>query len=577
MTNHKSSVVVLKFGSSVLRSEADLPSAVHEIYRYWREGMQVVAVVSAFGNTTDELLQRAERICTQPEKSALATLLATGEAASSALLSLALARAGIPARVLDAVQVGLHTAGEHTDADPISIDAARLLRESRDAVVVLPGFVGRGENGDTTLLGRGGSDYSALFLAQRLRAHCVLVKDIDGLYTSDPSATGARPSRFIQANYNTALRVGGKVVQQKAVRFAAAHNLRFSITSVGSSCATEIGPGADQYDSSEFSDSPLNVALLGCGTVGAGVYQRLAALPELFTVTGVGIRKGDKARAIGVPEHLITSNLESLVERPCDVVVELIGGTSRAASLVESALRLGRSVISANKALLASKVEELQTLAAETDAELLYSAAVAGVAPAFETIKRARVRSSIKSFSGVVNGTCNYILDRLAAGDDFSAALYAAQEQGYTEADPKADLDGTDAAQKLVLLARAAFGVNLRFDEIAREGIEGLNADRLRAARSNGTTIRLVAACSRSANGLEAFVKPIGLLADDPLSQARGVENRLVVETEDGDRFVACGHGAGCWPTSEAVMADLFELRRSRTAVDFDELKESVA
>src|SRR5262249_4066526 len=145
-------------------------------------------------------------------------------------------------RLLDAAQVRLRTTGEHMDANPISIDAARLFAATRNEVVVLPGFVGRSEDGDTTLLGRGGSDYSAVYLAQQLRAHCVLLKDINGLYTSDPANTSIRPSRFIQASYDTALRAGGKVVQPKAVRFAAANNLHFSITSIGSSRVTKIGP-----------------------------------------------------------------------------------------------------------------------------------------------------------------------------------------------------------------------------------------------------------------------------------------------------------------------------------------------
>ena len=210
-------IIVLKFGSSVLRSEAYLPNAVHEIYRHWREGAQVIAVVSAFGDTTDQLTRRAETLCAEPDRSALATLLATGEAASSALLGLALNRSGISSRVLDPMQAGLRTMGSKLDADPIAVDAARLLAESRRAVVVLPGFVGRGEQGDTTLLGRGGSDFSALFLAHHLRANCILIKDVEGLYTSDPAGQTVRGSRFEQASYETALRLGGSVVQHKAV------------------------------------------------------------------------------------------------------------------------------------------------------------------------------------------------------------------------------------------------------------------------------------------------------------------------------------------------------------------------
>ena len=573
----QSNIVVLKFGSSVLQSETDLASVVHEIYRHWREGTRVVAVVSALGNTTDELLRQAQRICAQPEGAASATLLATGEAASSALLSLALTRSGVPVRLLDAVQVGLRTVGGHMDANPVSIDAARLLEATRCEVVVLPGFVGRGEDGDTTLLGRGGSDYSALYLAQQLRAQCVLLKDIDGLYTTDPASTSIRPSRFIQASYDTALRVGGKVVQQKAVQFAAANRLQFSITSIGSSRVTNIGPAVDRLDSFDNSSAPLRVALLGCGTVGSGVYQRLAALPDLFTVTGVGVRKGDRARSTGVPEHLITSDLEALVERPCDVVVELIGGTKRAASLTEWALRLGRDVVSANKALLSFKAEDLERLAADCGAELRYSAAVGGSLPAFETIRRARTIGRIKAFSAVLNGTCNYILDRLSGGASVISAVRAAQDEGYAEADPALDLGGLDAAQKLLLLVRAAFDVNLRLESVTRKGIEGLDEERLKDAHKRGKTVRLIAECRRSGNDLEASVEPIELASTNPLAQPRGVENRLIVEIENGHRLIVSGKGAGCWPTTEAVMADLFDLRRSQSAAQKSDLEVRVA
>src|SRR5207302_3593223 len=139
---------------------------------------------------------------------------------SSALLVMALKRAGIPARIFDASEIGLRTVGSRLDAVPTAVDSARLASESRRGVVVMPGFVGRGESGDTTLLGRGGSDLTALFLAHRLSASCVLVKDVDGLYTSDPASIALRPSRFAQVSYETVARLGGPLVQLKAVRFA---------------------------------------------------------------------------------------------------------------------------------------------------------------------------------------------------------------------------------------------------------------------------------------------------------------------------------------------------------------------
>ena len=174
-------------------------------------------------NTTDELTRRAHTVCNQPDDLLLAALLATGEAASSALLGLSLNRAGIPATVLDAQQAGLCTSGPTLNSDLIAVDAARIFESLSRGVVVLPGFVGRGERGETTLLGRGGSDLTALFLAQQLGGVCRLVKDVDGLYTCDPnSPAGSHARRFARISYGTAAKVGGSVVQPKTIEFAEA-------------------------------------------------------------------------------------------------------------------------------------------------------------------------------------------------------------------------------------------------------------------------------------------------------------------------------------------------------------------
>jgi homoserine dehydrogenase len=551
-------IIVLKFGSSVLRSENDLPAAVHEIYRWWRDGYQVVAVVSAFGNTTDELTQRALSVCEQPDDALLAALLATGEATSSVLLGLALNRSGIPASVLDAEQAGLSTEGPILDANLITVNAGRILSVLKTGIVVLPGFVGKSRLGKTTLLGRGGSDLTALFLAQQLGGTCRLIKDVDGLYTSDPNSySGPSAARFARVSYGTALRVGGAVVQRKAIEFAERERLRFSVSSIGSCRVTEVGPHPDTVTLSELPARPLRVALLGCGTVGGGVYQRLAALPELFSIIAVGARNVDA----GVPIKLITPHLEALIEEPVDVVVELLGGIEPARTLISKALRLGRSVVTANKALLAIELTKLQRLAAN-NATLRYSAAVGGVVPVLETITRARRHSALHSVSGVLNGTTNFILDQLANGSDWSAAIAAAQQNGYAERDPKLDLDGTDAAQKLVLLARAAFGVDLPLRSIEKQGIESLNPKQIRDAKNNGRVTRLVAECRRASEGFVASVSPIELPLDHPLARVSGVENRLLIQSRLTQSWEVCGRGAGRWPTTEAVMADLFDLRR---------------
>ena len=564
-------IIVLKFGSSVLRTGSDLPAAVHEIYRWWREGLQVVAVVSAFGHTTDELTQHARTACEQPNDQLVAALLATGETASSALLGLALNRAGIPATVLDAEQAGLMTDGPVLDANLTAIDATAVLDGLENGVVVLPGFVGRGRSGKTTLLGRGGSDLTALFIAQRLGGVCRLIKDVDGLYTSDPNFMGGPPAtRFVRVSYATAARVGGAVVQPKAIDFAEAHRLRFIISSAGSSQATEIGPHADSIALSEARIQPLRVALLGCGTVGGGVYQRLAAQPQMFDIVGVGTRNVEHAIQREVPVRLITTHLEALIAEPVDVVIELLGGQEPARTLISSALRLGRHVVTANKALLANEVSSLERLASGSGVELKYNAAVGGVLPALETVSRARRFGPLQSIAGVLNGTTNYILDQLANGSDLAAATAAAQTNGYAERDPQLDLNGTDAAQKLVLLARAAFDVELPLSSVKKQGIQDLSQ-----SRNNGHLTRMVAVCQRESHGFSATVAPVDLPRDHPLANVNGVENRVLIQSQTGKFWDVCGSGAGRWPTTEAVLADLLDLWRESSAVE--EEQECVA
>ena len=244
--NKENQITVLKFGSSVLRSDADLTLVVKEIVRWRRRGHRVVAVVSAIGNTTDVLTQRAHAISNRPVDSFIASLLATGETESAALLGIALTEAGIKSKVLDAVQAGLFTSGSTLDAALKDVKTSVILNALKTDVVVIPGFVGRNERNQTTLLGRGGSDLSALFIAHRLGAECRLIKDVDGLYTSDPNSTVDRVAdRFERVSYESTLRIGGAVVQRKAVEFAQAQRLSFYISSLDSQLATEVGPFED--------------------------------------------------------------------------------------------------------------------------------------------------------------------------------------------------------------------------------------------------------------------------------------------------------------------------------------------
>jgi homoserine dehydrogenase len=488
-----SHTIVLKFGGSVLRSESDLPLAVHEIYREWRAGRRVAAVVSAFGATADDLLKKAEQLGLPPQREGLAALLATGHSASAALLTLALDRSGIPVTLLDSSQIGLVTQGDPLDADPVAVDAPSLARELERAVVVVPGFSGRDALGRPTLLGRGGAERTARFLACRLGASCRRIEGAEGLQ--------APPRR-----------------------------------------------------------APLRVTLLGCGTVGGGVLARLLAQPSLFQVTGVAVRELGRVRAPAVPRRLLTDDPAALLERDSDVVVELMGGTDPARGLISWALHLGRHVVTANKALLADDLETLSERAGRRGGSLRFSAAVGGALPALETVRRAASLEPVRSIAGVLNGTCNFVLDRLAEGSSFAGAVKLAREAGYAEADPTLDVDGSDAAQKLSLLAREAFGELLPWRGISRRGIDAIDERAVAEAARRGRRVRLVASCERGPDGLRASVQPLELPPDHPLARPRGAGNALAVELRSGEVLALEARGAGRWPTTEAVLADLHDL-----------------
>ena len=557
---------VLKFGSSVLRSEADLPTAVQEIYREWRRGAAVVAVVSAFGNTTDDLLKRAEQLGLPPSPGAVAALLATGEAAASALLTLALQRSGLPATLLDAHTARLATRGDLLDAELVGVSADRIHRALRDGIVVIPGFVGRDASGRTAVLGRGGSDLTAVVLAKELGGSCRLVKDVDGLYTADPSRPGAH--RFATASWETALRVGNGVVQPKAIRLAQDAGIALEITAAGPLAGTLVGPGPDRLAPPGPPRSPLRVALLGCGNVGGGVLERLLARPDLFRVTGVAVRDPERARRSGLPRRLLAAGPVALAEGDCDVIVELLGGREPARRAVVRALETGKPVVTANKALLASEIDSLEELAARNGARLLSSASVGGALPALEAVRRFAGR--IRAVSGVLNGTCNYVLDRLAIGDSFETAVASARAAGFAEADPALDLDGSDAAQKLSLLAREAFGVLLQWEAIPRQGIRGVDRALLETAAHRGRAVRLVARAERTSGGLRASVVPLEIPRSHPFARTSGAGNALRIETTDGEVVDLSAQGAGRWPTCEAVLADLHDLAAERAAAHLE-------
>ena len=569
------SVVVLKFGGSVLRGEADLARAVHEIYRWIRRGNRVVAVVSALEGTTDALIARARAYADSPEAihpGAYASLLATGEQTSAALLGFALDRAGVPVEVLDAASVALRTSGTVVDGFPESIDARKVLGTlERVPVVVLPGFIGRDADGRTTLLGRGGSDLTALFVAERLEdagavgTLCRLVKDVDGLYEFDPAKEtgGARPRRFARVHWDGALALDGGIVQHKAVRYAKEKGLAFEVGAALEDRATVVGNVERAFDDGEAAREPgekTRVAILGCGSVGLGVYRRLEALAERFEIVGVAVRDIEKAAAAGVERRLLTTDAIGAATGACDIVIETIGGTRVALEAIRGALRSGTDVVTANKAVIALAGEELESTARVRGARLAFSAAVGGGTPAIETVRRVAAAGVITEIVGVLNGTTNFVLGLVEAGVGFTEAVKRAQQAGFAEADPSRDLDGRDAGDKLCVLAREAWGATLDPALVEREGLDQSSIARARVGVAPGETIRHVARVRREGDGsVHAGIRVERVAATSVLGCVQREWNAVVIRTAGAERAVV-GRGAGRWPTAESVVADALEI-----------------
>lgn len=558
----ESPIQVLKFGSSVLASPEHLANAVHEIYRWWREGKRVVAVVSAIGSTTDRLLAEAKRLSARPDEEATAELLATGEAESVALLKLALAKAGIPASALDAARLGVRTRGPLLDADPVALDVDALHTHLRQRpVLVVPGFVGRHDDGRLSLLGRGGSDLTALFLAARLGAECRLLKDVPGLFEWDPASEGPAPRRFSTIRFADALELDGAILQKKALAFAQSRGLSFLVGRCAAARQTLVGASTTVIASDPEPLAPLRVGLLGLGTVGVGVATHVLRQPERFELIGAVVRDAAKRRAIDLPAGRIYTHPDELLAQKPDVLIDCAGNAEAFALRLIGALEQNIRVITADKALLADSTGNLADWLAGDQPRLRGSASVAGVVPALEAVRRSR--PEVRIIEGVLNGTTNFVLERVAEGCTLEEAVREAQELGFAEADPSADLDGLDAQRKLALLVQAAWGETLRPDHIACTGIRA--AAELAARATPHERVRLVARAERFANGrIVAEVAPRLLPLDHAMAQAQGEGNAVVIETEEGERVSLAGKGAGRWPTAEAVLADLLDLWRER-------------
>ena len=556
------SVLVMKFGSSVLSGPADAPAVASDIYAEVRRGRRVVAVVSAFAGETDRLLAEARALGLAHDNPLLPAYVVQAEERSAALTAMACDRVGLSATTLSVRDLGIVAEGPAEHARPNALNRSALEQAlDRHEVVIVPGFGALSPEGRVVLMGRGGSDLTALFLAAELGLdHVQLVKDVDGLYDRDPNLDpDAR--RYDQASWMEAKALGGGLVQPDALELAEARHLRVEVRNHADGHRTVIGPDSAPPRPAQAS-GPLKVAVAGCGVVGGGALARLLG-DQRFEVVGVLVRDPAKPRDIpGVSANtlasLLVSDARTLLDRQPDIVLEALSEADAGHALIRAALQRGVDVASANKQAVSRHPAELLALAEANDAKLLWSASVGGGVPMVETLRTARGVGPVLAFEAVLNGTVNFMLERLDAGASFEVALAEARVAGFAEEDPSSDLEGLDAAAKVRLLAFEAFGLMPEEADIPR--------DVLSAASSQPLGTRQLCRCRMDNGRLVAEVRLEAELVDPLFAELKGEGNALKVIATDGTVLSCRGRGAGRWATAESLLADLSDLAARRLA-----------
>jgi len=326
--------------------------------------------------------------------------------------------------------------------------------------------------------------------------------------------------------------------------------------------------------------TPLRIAIAGLGTVGTGVLSLLRENAELIAaragravaVAAISARNKSKSRAVSLDGLTWTDNPRDLAAMPdVDVVVELIGGEKGIAfELCDAALKNGKHVVTANKALLAAHGKVLAHIAEEKDRQLMFEAAVAGGIPVIKAVRESLAGNRMKAIQGILNGTCNYILTRMFEAEmEFEAALKEAQAKGYAEVDPAMDIDGHDSAHKLALLAALAFGAPPDLDAVAVEGLRRITAMDLKFAAELECRVKLLGFARMTEQGLEQRVGPCLVPLGSPLASIDGVLNAVLMQGDATGPVTLVGRGAGSAPTASAVVADIIDIARENAVKPF--------
>jgi homoserine dehydrogenase len=320
--------------------------------------------------------------------------------------------------------------------------------------------------------------------------------------------------------------------------------------------------------------APLKVALLGCGVVGSQVARLLieqaddlrARIGRPLELVGIAVRRLQLERP-GIDRDLLTDDAMELAARPdVDLVIELLGGIEPARSLILAAIAAGSSVITANKALLASDGGTIYAAAEAAGVDVYYEAAVAGAIPIIRPLRESLVGDEVTAVMGIVNGTTNFILDKMHTdGADFGSVLAEAQALGYAETDPTADVEGYDAAAKAAILASLAFHTRVKLSDVSREGITGVTSEDIAAAKEMGCVVKLLARCVLGEDDTIAVgVHPTMVPLAHPLASIPGAYNAVFIESRHAGRLMFMGPGAGGSPTASAVLGDLVTAARNR-------------
>jgi homoserine dehydrogenase len=325
-----------------------------------------------------------------------------------------------------------------------------------------------------------------------------------------------------------------------------------------------------------MSSKTLKIAMLGCGVVGSQVARLLIAnKADLSTRAGANLElvkvavRNPKSKNYGVPDELLTSDLKSIVNDPqVDLVIELLGGIEPARELILTALKNGKSVVTANKALLAKHGAELYAAADNAKVDLYYEAAVAGAIPILRPLRESLVGDQVLKVMGIVNGTTNYILTKMDEnGAAFEDALREAQKLGFAEADPTADVEGGDAAAKAAILAGLAFHSRVTDLDVYKEGISNISATDVKVAKAMDLVVKLLAIADVTDEGAIAVrVHPALISRSHPLASVRDSYNAVFIESASAGQMMFYGRGAGGEPTASAILGDLVAVARNKLA-----------